>query len=305
MLLTTIPDIAKKLDKAVFPGEQGGPHVHIFAALALTFKLARTPLFKKLQAQTIKNAQAMVDQFQKRGLRVPFGGTDSHMLNVDVTSIKGPDGTALSGDQAARILDLVGIVVNRNTIPGDKNALDPSGIRIGTPWITQRGFDAAKCRQVADIMADVLLACAPHSVDTPHKGRQRRAKLDFNVLNQARLRVRALAAAAGLDFKPSKHGYPHFHYIDDKFPGGVLEISGRRARQVLNYALSSDLSALKPGKSQPTQMATPKGNFAGVVTWVDSNSLPIVAAARKCRNRCGLAARPLGRIYILRPGWRR
>ncbi len=146
----------------------------------------------------------MVDQFQKRGLRVPFGGTDSHMLNVDVTSVKGPDGTALSGDQAARILDVVGIVVNRNTIPGDKNALDPSGIRIGTPWITQRGFDAVKSRQLADIMADVLLACAPHSVDTPHKGRQRRAKLDFNVLNDARLRVRTLAAAAGIDFKPAQ-----------------------------------------------------------------------------------------------------
>jgi glycine hydroxymethyltransferase len=283
VLFTTQPDIAKKLDKAVFPGEQGGPHVHIFAALALTFKLARTPLFKKLQAQTIKNAQAMVDQFQKRGLRVPFGGTDSHMLNVDVTSIKGPDGTALSGDQAARILDVAGIVVNRNTIPGDKNALAPSGIRIGTPWITQRGFDAVKSRQVADIMADVLLACAPHSVDTPHKGRQRRAKLDFNVLNAARLRVRALAAAAGLDFKPGKHGYPHFHYIDDKFPGGVLEISGGRARQVLNYALSSDLSALKPGKSQATQIATPKGNFRGAVTRVDANtfrlSLPPANAA--------------------------
>jgi glycine hydroxymethyltransferase len=272
VLLTTQPDIAKKLDKAVFPGEQGGPHVHIFAALALTFKLARTAQFKKLQAQTIKNAQAMVEQFKKRGLRVPFGGTDCHMFNIDVTSIKGLDGTALSGDQAARILDVVGIVVNRNTIPGDKNATDPSGLRVGTPWITQRGFDAKKSAQLADIMADVLLACAPHAVDTPHKGRQRRAKLDFNVLNSARLRVRALAAEAGLDFKPSKHGYPHFHYIDDRIPGGVLDIGGRRARQALNYALSSDLSALKAGKSQPTKLATPNGTLSGVLTRVDANS---------------------------------
>lgn len=272
VLLTTQADIAKKLDKAVFPGEQGGPHVHIFAALALTFKLARTAQFKKLQAQTIKNAQAMVAQFQKRGLRVPFGGTDSHMLNVDVTSVRGPDGTALSGDQAARILDVVGIVVNRNTIPGDKNATDPSGIRLGTPWITQRGFNVARSRQLADIIADVLLACSPHAVDTPHKGRQRRAKLDFNVLNDARLRVRALALAAGIDFKPAKHGYPHFQCIDDKLPGGVLEISGPRARQALNYALSSDLSALKTGKSQPTQIATPKGLLNGVLTRADANT---------------------------------
>nr|MDQ3004742.1 serine hydroxymethyltransferase [Chloroflexota bacterium] len=171
VLLTTDAAIAKKIDKAVFPGEQGGPHVNVFAGLALTFKLAQTRQFKKLQAQTIKNAVAMADQFKQRGLRVPFGGTDSHLLNVDVTTVTGEDGTALSGDQAARILDIVGIVVNRNTIPGDKNSLDPSGIRLGTPWITQRGFNEKTSRQLADIIADVLLACAPHSVDTVRKGR--------------------------------------------------------------------------------------------------------------------------------------
>ena len=141
VLMTTDAAIAKKIDKAVFPGEQGGPHVNVFAGLALTFKLAQTAQFKKLQAQTIKNAVAMADQFTKRGFRVPFGGTNSHMLNVDVTSVVGEDGTRLSGDQAARILDIVGVVVNRNTIPGDKNSADPSGIRLGTPWITQRGFN--------------------------------------------------------------------------------------------------------------------------------------------------------------------
>src|SRR5215207_9152779 len=157
VLLTTDAAIAKKIDSAVFPGEQGGPHVNVFAALALTFKLAQTGQFKKLQEQTIKNAQAMADQFQKRGLRVPFGGTDSHLLNVDVTTITGEDGTSLSGDQAARILDIVGVVVNRNTIPGDRNSAVPSGIRWGTPWITQRGFNEKTSRQLADIIADVLL----------------------------------------------------------------------------------------------------------------------------------------------------
>ncbi|MDP1779545.1 MAG: serine hydroxymethyltransferase, partial [Anaerolineales bacterium] len=174
VLMTTDAAIAKKIDKAVFPGEQGGPHVNVFAGLALTFKLAQTPQFKKLQAQTIKNAVAMADQFTKRGFRVPFGGTNCHMLNVDVTSVVGEDGTQLSGDQAARILDIVGVVVNRNTIPGDKNSADPSGIRLGTPWITQRGFNEKTTRELADVMADVLEACAPHSVDTVKKGKQRR-----------------------------------------------------------------------------------------------------------------------------------
>jgi glycine hydroxymethyltransferase len=270
VLLTTYADIAKKIDKAVFPGEQGGPHVNVFAALSLTFKLAQTKQFKQLQAQTIKNAQAMADQFTKRGLRVPFGGTDSHMLNVDCTSVKGEDGTKLSGDQAARILDIVGVVVNRNTIPGDKNSADPSGIRMGTPWITQRGFNEKQVRELANIMADVLLACAPHSVDTPHKGRQRRAKLDFKVLNDAKLRVRKLAEKAGIDFKYKKSGYPHFYYIDDKATSGVFALTGNRVRQMLDYTVSSDLSALKVGESQATSITTPKGTVKGTLLNVDN-----------------------------------
>ena len=281
VLMTTNAEIAKKIDKAVFPGEQGGPHVNVFAALALTFKLAQTKQFKKLQAQTIKNAQAMADQFTKRGLRVPFGGTDCHMLNVDCRTVKGEDGSHLTGDQAARILDIVGVVVNRNTIPGDKNSLDPSGIRMGTPWITQRGFTEVTSRQLADIMADVLLVCAPHFVDTPHKGRVKRAKLDFNVLNDAKLRVRKLATAAGIDFKFKKSGYPHFYYIDDKSTSGVFELSGSRVRQVLDYTASSDLSALKKGKSQETSIATPKGVVNGTLTCVDAKKYTLQVPVAK------------------------
>jgi glycine hydroxymethyltransferase len=275
VLLTTYADVAKKIDKAVFPGEQGGPHVNVFAALALTFKLAQTKQFKQLQAQTIKNAQAMADQFKKRGLRVPFGGTDCHMLNLDVTTVKSPEGISLTGDQAARILDIAGIVVNRNTIPGDKNSLDPSGIRLGTPWITQRGFDEKKSRALADIMSDVLLACAPHSVDTPHKGRVRRAKLDFNILNSAKVKVRKLAESAGIDFKSTKSGYPHFWYIDDRTKSSSFEIKGRRVRQVLDYAVSCDMSELKNGKSASTTVATPAGAVACVLTCIVQNTFQL------------------------------
>jgi glycine hydroxymethyltransferase len=276
IILTTDPALAKKIDKAVFPGEQGGPHVHIFAALALTFKIARSKEFKKLQNLTIRNAVALSERLKERGFRIPFGGTNSHMLNVDCTVVKAPDGTSLSGDQAARILDLVGIVTNRNTIPGDKNSRDPSGIRLGTPWITQRGFDEAKTRQLGDIIADVLLAAAPHSVDTPHQGRVRRAKVPFNVLEDARNRARQLAEAAGIDFEASQHGYPHFYYLDDqpkqKDGLSVFEISGPRTRQVLDYTLSSDLSALQPGKSQPTRLVTPNADISATLTCFSQDS---------------------------------
>src|SRR5215217_7588960 len=284
VLLTTDAAIAKKIDKAVFPGEQGGPHVNVFAALALAFKLAQTKQFKKLQEQTVKNAKAMADQFQKRGLRVPFGGTDSHLVNVDVTTVKSPDGIALTGDQAARILDIIGIVTNRNTIPGDKNSLDPSGIRLGTPWITQRGFSEKDTRELTDIMSDVLLACAPHAVDTPHKGRQRRAKVDFQVLEDAKLKVRELAENAGIDFKYKKSGYPHFYYIDDKVKAkdlAIFDLEGSRIRQVLDYAVSSDLSALKKGKSQATKIATPMGVIRGSLVKVDDQTYQLFVPVKK------------------------
>ncbi|MFN3492303.1 MAG: hypothetical protein ACK40V_08810, partial [Anaerolineales bacterium] len=258
----------------------GGPHVNVFAALALTFKLTQTAQFKKLQEQTLKNAKAMADQFEKRGLRVPFGGTNTHLVNVDCTSIIGEDGTTLSGDQASRILDLVGVVVNRNTIPGDKNSMDPSGIRLGTPWITQRGFDEKKTRELVNIMADVLLACAPHSVDTVKKGKQRRAKIDFNVLNQAKLKIRKLCETAGIDFKYKKSGYPHYYFVDDKSTSGVFELSGKRVRQMLDYAVSSDLSALKKGKAQATTIATPKGVVKGVLAKVDNMTYQIQVPAK-------------------------
>jgi len=271
VLLTTDRLIARKIDRAVFPGEQGGPHVNVFAGLALAFKLAQTEQFKKLQDQTVKNAVAMADQFQKRGLVVPFGGTDTHLINIDCNTIVGEDGTKLSGDYASRILDIVGVVVNRNTIPGDKSALDPSGIRLGTPWITQRGFDEAKSRQLADIIADVLLACKPFSVETVRKGASRRAKIDFKVLHEAKMKIRDLALSVGMDFEPSQHGYPHFYYLDDEATTGVFDLKGPHVRQFLDYVVSSDLSALKPGSAQPTQLSTPDLTVIGTLACVDAD----------------------------------
>ena len=282
VILTTDPELAKKIDKAVFPGEQGGPHVHIFAALALTFKLARTKEFEKLQKQTVKNALIISERLKERGFRIPYGGTNSHMLNVDVSTIKGPDGTSLSGDNAARILDVVGIVCNRNTVPGDTNALDPSGIRLGTPWISQRGFDEDKSRQLADIIADVLLATTPHKATNPKGKTLRRAKVDFNILNEARMKVRELARSAGLDFTPSVHGYPHFYYLDDQAVSGVFDILGPSVRQFLNYAVTSDLSAIKNGESQATKLITPRGEVSGTLTCLSADhyrlSLPLEQA---------------------------
>ena len=145
-ILTTDRRLARRIDRAVFPGEQGGPHLNTIAGIATTFRLTQTEQFRMLQRQIVANAaylaQALVDQ----GLRIPYGGTNTHLLLIDCKSVRADDGTPLMGEYAARILDMAGIVCNRNTIPGDESAGQASGIRLGTPWITQRGMKEPEMR---------------------------------------------------------------------------------------------------------------------------------------------------------------
>ncbi len=267
VILTTDAALARRIDRAVFPGEQGGPHVNVFAALAVAMKLARTPQFKELQAQTVKNAVRYADKLKAHGFKIPFGGTESHLFNVDCKTIVSPDGTPLMGDQAARILDLAGIVVNRNTIPGDRSALHPSGLRLGTPWITQRGFREAEVDALADATAQILKACKPYRY-TGRKGDLLRARVDFEAFNDAKLKVRELAAQAGIDYEPTRHRYPHFYYIDDPAPPGKygqIDIQGGRAADFLHWALTSDVYALEDGQAQATRLYTPRGQVEGAV----------------------------------------
>jgi glycine hydroxymethyltransferase len=286
-ILTTDAALARKIDRAVFPGEQGGPHVHVFAALALTFKLAMSDQFKALQAQIVKNAAALVDQFKARGIQVAFGGTNTHLLNIDCSTITGPDGASLSGDQAARILDIAGIVTNRNTLPQDTSAFDPSGVRMGTVWAAQRGLVEADMVALADIIADVLHACTPYYLEG-RKGDLRRAKVDFMALENARLKVRTIAEKAAQVEQTGKHGYPHFYYLDEKPQGawGAYRLYGERARAFVNFAFTSDAEALAPGHSQLTQLITPQGVVQGVLTCVTPYEYKLSVAAEKA----GLAA---------------
>jgi glycine hydroxymethyltransferase len=265
ILMSTDRDIIQKIDRAVFPGEQGGPHVNVFGAMALAFQLAQTEQFKELQGQIIKNCIVLTEHLEKRGFRIPFGGTNTHLMNIDTKSVSGEDGAWLSGDLAARILDVAGIVTNRNTIPGDTSALDPSGVRMGTPWITQRGFKEEETRELADIIADILFSCEPY-----YRGKKLRAKVDFNVLEEAKLKVRDLAQRAGIDFQPTVHGYPHFYYLDDEpdddFPTATYIVCGEKVREFMNFVVSSDVESMQMGDKQPTQLCTPDGDVEGMIT---------------------------------------
>jgi glycine hydroxymethyltransferase len=142
---------AKAVDKAVFPGQQGGPLMHTIAAKAVALRIAATEQFRSRQRQTIANAQALAEGLQAGGVPVLTGGTDVHLVLVDLT----PSG--LGGKEAEDRLEEVGITVNRNAIPFDtRKPMDPSGLRIGTPALTTRGLVENDMREIAEVIATAL-----------------------------------------------------------------------------------------------------------------------------------------------------
>jgi len=155
---------AGKINQAVFPGLQGGPLMHVIAGKAIAFGEALKPSFKAYAAQVVANARTLAHELQRRQFRLVSGGTDNHLVLVDVTS------RGLTGKQAEKALDHAGITVNRNGIPFDtRPPLDPSGIRIGTPALTTRGMRETEMRQIAGWIGDVL--AAPDDMAVQHRVR--------------------------------------------------------------------------------------------------------------------------------------
>jgi glycine hydroxymethyltransferase len=144
-------ELAASIDRSVFPGQQGGPLVHVMAGKAVAFKEALQPEFKEYAAQTVANAKALAEAMQAEGYRVVSGGTDTHLILVDVFS-KG-----MFGSEAESALGEAGITVNKNAIPFDTNPpMKPSGIRIGTPALTTRGMKEAEMKVIAGWIAEAL-----------------------------------------------------------------------------------------------------------------------------------------------------
>ena len=144
-------DLEKKLNSAVFPGGQGGPLMHVIAAKAVAFKEAMEPEFKEYQGRVLKNAQAMADAFQQRGYKVVSGGTYNHLFLLDLID------KDITGKEADAALGRAFITVNKNAVPNDpRSPFVTSGIRIGTPAVTRRGFNEAEVRELAGWICDVL-----------------------------------------------------------------------------------------------------------------------------------------------------
>jgi len=189
VIMTTKREISDLIDQAVFPGEQGGPHINKIAAMAVAFRIAMTEEYKIIQRKIVDNACLFASSLKKNDISLAYGGTDTHLMVIDLRSIKSRSGFPLKGEIAVRLLDLAGIVANKNTIPGDVETAEASGVRIGTPWITQRGITQKGIEELSSIIAEILRGINPFTYrgltgDLP------RGKVELRLLEEAKKRVK-------------------------------------------------------------------------------------------------------------------
>jgi glycine cleavage system T protein len=289
IIITTDEENAKKVDRAVFPGEQGGPHINNIAAKAVAFKIAQTEKFRRLQGKIAENAKLLAASLEKRGLKLAYGGTDSHLLLIDLKGIKSTTGQPLRGEIASRILDICGITCNKNAIAGDEDVLDPSGIRLGTPWITQRGFGEKEIDKLSELIHRVLTNTQPFSYMRMN-GEVGRGKIDLKIMEEVKSEVAELAQSVSREI----HGRtsipsPEFGVPSRCFAGsgqdnsefgieGILLLSSHRK---LNANLKERYGLLMPAyygssdEAANTEFQTAKTS-AALIDLSDSGLLEII-----------------------------
>ncbi|HEX6293152.1 MAG TPA: glycine cleavage system aminomethyltransferase GcvT [Herpetosiphonaceae bacterium] len=250
VVMTTDPDLAGAIDLAVFPGEQGAPHANKFAAMAVAFGIARSEAFHRMQHQIVRNAARLATALQRHGLRLVYGGTDTHLLLIDLKSVPSTTGFPLWGEAAARILDLAGIVVNKNTIPGDTQTALATGLRFGTTWITQQGLVEQDMDTIAELIRRVLYQIRPFAYDGLIQVLPR-GKIDLDVLESVQHDVARLTERFAADTPDASAPRPHDpappHSLAAK--PVVLRVTGWRARQFMDGVCTRSLARLEP--SQP------------------------------------------------------
>ncbi|MGE3852520.1 MAG: serine hydroxymethyltransferase [Planctomycetota bacterium] len=299
IILTTNERLAEKIDMGVFPGEQGGPHMNSIAGKAVAFGLALRDEFVTLMKNVRSNAKAFADELVKQGFNLVGGGTDSHLFLLDCKKFPGVKGN-VNGDIASRVLDLVGITLNKNTVAGDTSAANPSGLRIGTTWISQLGFTEASTRELAQVMADVLKSMRPFDVLGAF-GYLGRARLPLEVMQSARQRISGLIARHpwpeiqarvrteeallfgsednALADPPADFGHADTELaaaketaaLIDVTRAGLFEVRGERALHFLQLLSTADLSQLEAGQGADTFFLDSDGRMIAPATvWRDS-----------------------------------
>ncbi|MSR46421.1 MAG: serine hydroxymethyltransferase [Planctomycetes bacterium] len=290
VILTRDAELARKIDLAVFPGEQGGPHLNAIAGKAVAFRLAQSDEFRRLMKRVRENAAALAAGFSKGGLTLAYGGTDTHLCLVDLRPLVSKTGEPVAADPAARVLDLVGITCNKNSIHGDTRALYPSGLRFGTCWVSQRGMDVDDMGEIATIVTDVLTSMQAFQVHTA-AGLVGRVRLPASVLRDSQRRVKKLTERRG-STRFGAFSYPHYEpdgpaavarakvaalanagddataleqgaALVDTTRAPAILVTGERAGEALQLALSGDLLRLPEGGVEIARAHDPEGRLIG------------------------------------------
>lgn len=178
-------DLEDKINFSVFPGHQGGPHNHTIAALAVALQQAKTPEFKEYQKEVIENSKHFAQSLQDKGYTLVSGGTDNHLVLIDLKPLK------IDGARAEIALELINIAANKNTVPGDKSALVPGGLRVGTPAMTTRGFTKQDFTKVAEYVDRAVKAALRIKAEASAKGEKQKVA-DFRKAAEADSEIASL-----------------------------------------------------------------------------------------------------------------
>ena len=253
VILTADWELGQKFTQAVFPGIQGGPHLQSIAAIARLFEAIdhRRGEFADIEKAILDNTSYLAECLREEGFQLEYNGTNTHMLLVDLKpfSVGGEPGVPLDGEIASRLLELAGIVVNKNVLPGDPTAGQASGLRMGMPWLTQRGITQEQIRELARVIKLVLSQVHTCTVWVPAGERRCRGRLPAGVLGEARQRVQAIVEALPYPPRPQAPG--------PSATKPTTVVAGRRALllrgEKVTLALEELLTCSVAKKSEPTK----------------------------------------------------
>jgi glycine cleavage system T protein len=268
-IVSTDPEIGNRMDLAVFPGEQGGPHENVIAGKAVAFEIAKGEPFKEMQRTVKKNAKVMGEVFEEEGLSLAYGGTDCHYVMLDLKKVPGPTGETPKGEVVSRLLDLAGITLNKNTKAGDDSAVHPTAIRVGATFMTQQGWGEFEFHRLAVIIANMLKGIHAYHYNGAFKP-VGRGKVDMMLFERTKREVETLMRDSGiLREGDAVSDYPHYFKIPGEPTGeslplmqgrappangllavdasshGVIRVVGARARQFIQAAVTADVWRLK------------------------------------------------------------
>jgi glycine cleavage system T protein len=216
VIITKDEEKAKAVETAVFPSEQGGPHICNIAAKAVSFKIAQGNEYKELAQKIVENAQHLGASLEKLGLKLAYGGTNTHMVLIDLKKIHKDSQFALSGEIVSRILDQCGLTCNKNAICGDDNPVHPSAIRLGTTWVTQRGMGKQEMEKIAYLVHKVITNIEPF-IYIGGGGEIGRGKIDFDIFEEVKSEVAELEGKLARDDISLDSCYPHYFSLYERY----------------------------------------------------------------------------------------